>query len=117
MRTSKLHGSPSASSTTERHVQTAHPAWEPFALFERLISTTIEPSVLRRRHPEVEITACAIEKRSHAMALDGFGAELRATGKESAMTGVAQAATGVPVASAPQSATTGKRFFDAMGSP
>ena len=33
------------------------------------------------------------------------------------MTGVAQAAIGVPVASAPQSATTGKRFFDAMGSP
>ena len=29
------------------------------------------------------------------------------------MTGVAQAATGVPVASAPQSATTGKRFFGA----
>ena len=117
MRSSKLHGSPSASSTTERHVQTAHPAWEPFALFERLISTTIEPSVLRRRHPEVEIAACANEKRLHAMALDGFGAELRAAGKKSAMTGVAQAATGVPVASAPQSATTGKRFFDAMGSP
>ena len=98
-------------------MQTAHPAWEPFALFERLISTTIEPSVLRRRHPEVEIAACANEKRLHAMALDGLGAELRAAGKESAMTGVAQAATGVPVASAPQSATTGKRFFDAMGSP
>lgn len=90
MRSSKLHGSPSASSTTERHVQTAHPAWEPFALFERLISTTIEPSVLRRRHPEVEIAACAIEKRSHAMVLDGFGAELRAAGKEPAMTGVAK---------------------------
>ena len=98
-------------------MQTVHPAWEPFALFERLISTTIEPSVSRRRHPEVETAACAIEKRSHAMVLDGFGAELRAAGKESAMTGVAQAATGVPVASAPQSATTGKRFFDAMGSP
>lgn len=117
MRSSKSHGSPSASAAADFHVQMAQPVWGPFSLSGRLISTTIESTVLRWRHPEVEIAACAIEKRLHAMALDGFGAELRAAGKESAMTGVAQAATGVPVASAPQSATTGKRFFDAMGSP
>ena len=117
MRSSKSHGSSSASSTTECHVQTAQPAWDSFSLFERSISTTIEASVFRRRHPEVEIAACASENRLRAMTLDGSGAGLRTAGKESAMTGVAQAATGVPVASAPQSATTGKRFFDAMGSP
>lgn len=117
MRSSKSQGSSSASSATERHVQMAHPAWEPFVLSERLISTTIELSVSWRRHPEVETVACVSENRLHAMTLDGSGAGLRAAGKESAMTGVAQAAIGVPVASAPQSATTGKRFFDAMGSP
>ena len=48
------------------------------------------------------------------MALGGADAELRAVGKESAMAGVAQAAKGVPVASALQSAATGKSFLGAM---
>ena len=41
-------------------------------------------------------------------------AGLKAVGKEFAMTGVAQAAKGVPVASALQSAATGKSFLGAM---
>ena len=114
MRSLASQTSPSASTATDFHVQVVQPAWGPFSLSRRLISTTIEPSVSQERHPEVEIVACASENRLHAMALGGADAELRAVGKESAMAGVAQAAKGVPVASALQSAATGKSFLGAM---
>ena len=61
--------------------------------------------------------ACAREKRWHAMALIWFVARRLTAGKGTFTAGVARAATGMPVASALQSAATGKRFFDAMGSP
>ena len=114
MRSSMSHGSPSASTATDFHVQMAQPAWEPFSLSGRSVSTTTEPSVLRRRHPEVRIVACASEKRWQVTMPDEFATGLRACGKEFAVAGIAQAARGVPVASALQSAATGKRFLGAM---
>lgn len=61
--------------------------------------------------------ACASEKRWRAMVLIWFVARQLTAGKGMSTAGVARAATGMPVASALQSAVTGKRFFDAMGSP
>ena len=114
MRSSMSHGSPSASTATDFHVQMAQPAWEPFSLSGCSVSTTTEPSVLRRRHPEVRIVARASEKRWQTTISDEFATGLRACGKEFAVAGVAQAARDVPVASALQSAATGKRFLGAM---
>ena len=47
MRSSKSHGSPSASTATDFHVQMAQPVWGAFSLSGRLISTTIESTALR----------------------------------------------------------------------
>ena len=63
------------------------------------------------------MAACASEKRWRAMTLIWSVARRSAVGKEKSMAGVAKAATGMPATSALQSAATGKRFFDAMGSP
>ncbi|WP_199412203.1 hypothetical protein [Collinsella sp. OM08-14AT] len=94
-----------------------HPVRGPSAVLERSVSTTIELFVQRRRHPEAEMLACASEKRWRAMVLIWFVARQLTAGKGTSTAGVARAATGMPVASALQSAATGKRFFDAMGSP
>ena len=116
-RSSTSQESPSASVAAARHVQITHPVRGPSAVLERSVSTTIELFARRRRHPEVEMLACASEKRWRAMVHIWFVARQLTAGKGTSTAGVARAATGIPVASALQSAATGKRFFDAMGSP
>ena len=61
---------------------------------ERSVSTTIELFARRRRHPEVEMLACASEKRWRAMALVWFVARRLTAGKGTSTAGVAQSGDG-----------------------